>query len=268
MLALVSIIIPCYNQGKFIEETVKSVLLQTYINFEIIIVNDGSTDPYTIDLLKNKTWENTRIININNAGVANARNVGIANSKGKYILPLDGDDLIANTYLEKAVQILEANEDIKVVTSEVRYFGKMNSLFNLPEFSITGLMGQNLLVCTSMYRRTDFDATNGYNTNMNDGFEDWDFWLSLIKPGEKIYKIKEVLFFYRINRRSRNSSISVELQAKLRMQIYNNHIDLFSSNFLNPLECFEYLNVINSKEYKIGKIILQPIRKLIRLLSL
>ena len=105
---VVSIIIPCFNQGKYIEETIKSVLSSTFKNFEIIIVNDGSTDTHTNRLLQHLNLESVIVIQTENQGVSNARNTAIRNSRGKFILPLDADDKISVRYIEEAVKILEA----------------------------------------------------------------------------------------------------------------------------------------------------------------
>jgi glycosyltransferase involved in cell wall biosynthesis len=268
MSSLVSVIIPCYNQGAYLSETIQSILNQSYSNIEIIVVNDGSTDKYTIELLNQKQWPNTKIINITNSGVSNARNIGVEASNGEYILFLDGDDLIAPTYIAKALNVLENSLDIKVVSCEVGYFGKKEGVFKLPPYSLEDLLGQNLLVITSLLRKKDFVATNGFNDNMREGFEDWDFWLTFLKDGGNVIRINEVLFFYRINRRSRNGTLGLEKQDKLRRQIYKNHIELYSSHFLDPKKCFEYTNLLNSKEYKLGRLILLPVRKLILLLKL
>ncbi len=267
MLPVVSVIIPCYNQGKFLAQTIESVLAQTYENIEVIVVNDGSTDSATNYLLEKSEWAKTQIFTIKNSGVSAARNFAVRKSSGKYILPLDGDDLIAPTYIEKAVAVLENQSDIKVVTCQVGYFGVKKGRFNLPDYSLEKLMGQNLLVVTSLFRKKDFDLTIGFNDNMKEGFEDWDFWLTFLGKNGKVYRLEEELFFYRIARSSRNSTINLKKQERLRRQIYDNHREIYSSHFLNPQECFEYLNILNSKEYRLGKLLLKPIRMIISLLN-
>lgn len=263
----VSVIIPCYNHGEFIEDTLQSVLNQTFQEWECIIVNDGSTDMKTIKLLNENNWEKTKVINIKNSGLSIARNVAIANAKGKYILPLDADDLLASTFLKKAVSILDSERDISLVTCNVQFFGKRTGHFNLPEYSLEALLGQNLMVCTSMFRKKDFDLTIGYNPNMKGGLEDWDFWLSLLGRGGKVHKIDETLFYYRIRKSSMSTKISLEKRANLRKQIWSNHQTLYSNLFLDPTLTFEYKNVRYSREYKLGEFLLKPIRKLMRILS-
>jgi len=264
----VSIIIPCYNEGHYLKETIESVLKQTYTSFEIIIVNDGSTDEKTLEILKNNSWNKTTIINIENSGVCTARNIAIAEAKGEYILPLDADDLIAPTFLQKAVAILNDNDDVSLVTCNVEFFGKKKGVYRLPKYNLGVLLGQNLMVCTSMFRKKDFDKIGGYNPNMNEGLEDWDFWLSLLGNGGIVHKIEEVLFYYRIKSTSRTTSVSLEKQSRLRKQVYENHKALYSSHFFDPKNSFEYINLLSSKEYRLGAMLLKPIRKIKTLFSL
>ena len=257
---LVSVILPCYNQGKYIEEAIQSVLSSTYANIEIIIVNDGSTDAFTNEILKQISWNKTIVYTIPNNGVAYVRNFGIGKSHGDYILPLDADDRISQDYIEKSINILDARPEVKIVYCEVEMFGAKKGKYPLPEYSIEMMLAQNTMVVSSMFRRTDFDKTPGYNRNMTFGFEDWDFWLTLLEDGGEVHKLEHVGLFYRINRRSRNSSIKLDQYAKLRRQIYENHKKLFSTHFLDPSKSFEYDLIRNSKEYKLGKAILKSIR--------
>ena len=259
---LISVIIPCYNQGKYIEETVQSVLNSTYSEFEIIVVNDGSTDSLTNEILKSHSWPKTTIINTKNIGVSDARNTAIKYSTGKYILPLDGDDKISSDYFNDAVEILENNPNIKVVSCDVQFFGRKKGIYNLPEYSLEKLLGQNILVVSCFFRRDDFDKTIGYNPNMVYGYEDWDFWLSLMESGGEVYNIPKVHFYYRITKKSRNRSIKDDQYILLRKQIYENHKDLFSKTFLDPRLTFEYHLVYRSKEYIIGRILLSPFKYL------
>ena len=106
---VITVVIPCHNDGKFIDEAVDSVLCQTFQDFEIIIINDGSTDEFTNELLKTYSKPKTKVFTILNQGPSIARNIAIEKAKGRYILPLDADDRIFPNYLEKAFKIIEAN---------------------------------------------------------------------------------------------------------------------------------------------------------------
>ena len=98
-MAKVSVIIPCYNQGAYLNEAVESILAQSYRDFEIIVVNDGSTDEETNRLLSGYDRQQTRVLHTENQGLSSARNNGIREAQGEYILPLDADDRIDPTYL-------------------------------------------------------------------------------------------------------------------------------------------------------------------------
>ena len=268
MNVLISIIIPCYNHGKYIQDAIDSVLKQTFQDFEIIVIDDGSNDKLTQKVLSEISHSRLKIFRLENKGVSNARNFGIKSSVGQYILLLDADDIIRPTFLEKSLSILKSNPLIKTVTADVMLFGRKKGGYHLPKFTLEKLIAQNVLVITSLFRRADFDKTLGFNVNMKNGFEDWDFWISLLKTGGDVYRIPEYLILYRIIARSRNRSISDEMQSILREQIYLNHQDVFMKFLLNPIESFEYQNIINSKEYLLGRFILKPIRSIFFFLKL
>lgn len=260
----VSVIIPCFNQGKYIDEAINSVLNSTYKNVEIIVVNDGSTDEFTKSILKSGLWDKTTIHTILNGGVSNARNFAILNSHGKYILPLDADDKIDKNYIEEAVNILEIYPEIKVVCCNVMLFGAKKGKFVLPEFSLETLLARNTMVVSSLFRRSDFDNTLGYNENMRNGLEDWDFWLRLLKTGGDVYKIDKTLFYYRIKKKSRNYLDSSEIK-KLRYQIFLNHRELYSQYFFDPTVSEEYGLILGSIEYRLGLLLMMPFRFLQRI---
>ncbi|MCD7930962.1 MAG: glycosyltransferase family 2 protein [Tannerellaceae bacterium] len=126
-LPLVSIITPCYNDRKYLLECVESVNKSTYKNVEHIIINDGSTDKLTKNILLNLKHDSVKVFHTPNQGVCKAKNFGVEKSKGKYILFVDGDDLISKTYIEDAVRIFEKSDNLlKVVACNYRLFGKVN----------------------------------------------------------------------------------------------------------------------------------------------
>ena len=141
----VTVVIPCYNQGQYVDKAVESVLNQTYQDFEIIIVNDGSTDAFTNNLLKNYHKPKTRVIHTRNQGLASARNNGIREAKGEYILPLDADDKIGNEYLEEAVMVLDEKPGVGIVYSEAETFGAVNGKWEMPEYSIEEILIDNII---------------------------------------------------------------------------------------------------------------------------
>ena len=227
-MPIVSIIIPCYNQAKYLSETLDSVLAQTYQDWECIIINDGSSDS-TEDIAEKYCAEDSRFFYIyqDNQGVVAARNNAISQSHGKYLLPLDGDDMIHKRYIEEAVKVIERDPKLKLVCCECEYIGDKTGRIELPKYSLETLCERNCFVCTSLFRRIDFDRIGGYNDNMKLGLEDWDFWLSLLENGGKVYRIPEVLFYYRKMQTSRNNSYASSIEI-LKQNIRNNHLLLFN----------------------------------------
>ena len=273
----VSVIIPCYNLGSYIDEAVDSVLESTFQDFEIIIVNDGSSDEFTNQKLSTYNKPKTKVISTQNHGVCAARNTAIANSCGDYILPLDADDRIADTYIENAVKILEEKSEIAVVYPEVEFFG-VEGAWEIEEFSMTKMLQTNLIVVSGMYRKSDFVKTQGYDVNFKEGFEDWDFWLSLLELGGNVYRIPEKLFYYRLRDISRNSSIDKINLSVLRKKMVNKHINLYLKYLPDPISLLEensglkeymksFIDIKQSVDYKIGRILLFPFRKLKSLFS-
>ena len=226
----VSVVIPCYNQGKYVHEAVESVLNQTYQDFEIIIVNDGSTDEFTNNLLKNYEMPKTRIIHTDNQGLASARNNGIKDAKGEYILPLDADDKIGNEYLEKAVKILDINPGIGIVYSKAETFGAVEKEWELPEYSVENMLLDNIIFCSAFFRKKDWGKVGGYDPEMIYGWEDYDFWLSLIARGVLVYKIPKVLFYYRTFEDSMVRSKTKDQKVEMFVKIFQKHQELFEKN--------------------------------------
>jgi len=263
---LVSIIVPCYNSAPYIVETLNSVKHQTYLNWECIIINNNSTDS-TVDVVTQYINNDKRfkLIHQEKKGVSAARNKGIQESTGEYILPLDGDDLIDKTYIEKSVKILNSNLALKVVYCKADFFGEWKGEWNLPPFSMQQILIENVIFCTSLFRKADFMQTKGYNESMLLGYEDWDFWLSLIKNDSEVFQIPEVLFHYRIRKSSRNNALSDSDLKKLRKILYENHKELYHTHLNISDLAFHYFktkNILESKEYLLGKLLLSPYRKI------
>lgn len=268
----VSVIIPCYNQGQYLDEAVDSVLNQTFQDFEIIIVNDGSTDEFTQNLLKEYNRPKTKVIHTSNQGLPSARNNGIREAQGEYILPLDADDKIGETYLEKAVKILDEDQDIGIVYCEAEFFGAISGKWNLKKYKFPDILFQNVIFCSAFFRRNNWEDLGGYKTNMKYGWEDFDFWLSIIELGKKVFQIPEVLFFYRQKDLSMVKLIDNQIEIYLYEQLFNNHFNLYVKNitcFFEKLseqdrtikELEDQLSLIkNSKSYKIGRFLTYPAR--------
>jgi len=253
----VSVVIPCYNQGPYLDEAVESVLLQTWQDFEIVIVNDGSTDEYTNRLLASFSRPRTRIITTANQGLAQARNNGIAAAQGEYILPLDADDRIGREYLEKAISILDDQPKTGIVYCHAEKFGAESGPWHSPNYSLRRMLLGNQIFCTALFRREDWQRIGGYKPEMKAGWEDWDFWLSLLELGRDVYRIPDVLFFYRVKEVSMAKSMDVAKKVDMHLWVISNHPALFIET-ARPLLTL-YYRITDSRPYRILKRLRIPV---------
>lgn len=270
MHGLVSVIVPCYKQAEYLPETLDSVLSQTYSNWECIIVNDGSPDN-TEDIAHRYCKKDDRFHYLSqpNQGLSMARNNGIKASEGCFVLPLDADDLIAPTYIAKAVACFDEHPETKLVYCKAEKFGKENGYWDLPEYDYEKFIWNNCIFCTAMFRRSDYDQTIGYNPNMVHGEEDWDFWLSLLNREDSVHRIDEVLFYYRIKVESRSTVLLDQHFEESRNQLCKNHPEIYEGyyhwlfSYLDDKGEIRRLNgelnqVRSSLAYRIGKLLLKP----------
>ncbi|WP_194776129.1 glycosyltransferase family 2 protein [Pararhodonellum marinum] len=233
---LVSVVIPCYNQGKFLQETVPSVLNSTYKPLEIIIVNDGSTDD-SLEIIKEIAKKNTGVyyINQSNKGPSEARNVGIEFANGEYILPLDGDDKIHPEYISRAVEVISSDANIKVVYCQAEKFGRKSGKWNLQNFSHQALATENMIFVSALFHKSDWEAVGGFDVAMEEGWEDWEFWISMLKDGGKAVQLPITGFYYRIHSASRRKSFCSEAKKQAITYLNKKHGDFFWKYINGPL---------------------------------
>lgn len=231
-MELVSVIMPCYNDGRYIKEAIESVKKQTYQNWELIIIDDGSDDEETIKIIDSIEDDRVTILHTEHLKPAGARNYGIEHAHGKYILPVDSDDRIDTTYMEKAVKVIESDRNIGVVYCEADLFGEKSGKWDLPKYSFRTMLLDNIVFVTALFYKEDWEKLGGFNTNMKAGMEDYDFWLGILSLGKEIYQIPEVLFHYRIKPVSRTTGFQsdcTQMQEVYR-QIYDNHKEFYLEN--------------------------------------
>ena len=199
MTKLVSIIIPCYNQEKYITDAIMSAENQTYKDIEIVFIDDCSTDGSleVANELKKKYTNIVVLKNETNLGVVDSRNKAIDVAKGFYILPLDGDDTIEPTYIEKAVKVFDENPDVGFVYCKARKFGAVNEDWNLPKFKKESFIFGNCIVNSSLFRKSDFIKLGKYKSYMYSWTEDYDLWMSFVEAGLLPYRIDKVLYNHR-----------------------------------------------------------------------
>lgn len=194
----VSVIIPCYDHEKYLKEAIDSVFAQGYQDFEIVVVNDGS--PGNPKAITDEYWDpRLRLIEQENQGLSMARNTGIEAARGKYILPLDADDRLAPTFLGKTVRTQEdRGGTVAVYTDFVAFWdGGEQSEQKLGDYDFKKLLTRALMPCAVLYPKVAWVKAGGYKPEMKDGYEDWEFAISIGERGYFGVRIPEYLFYYR-----------------------------------------------------------------------
>lgn len=228
---VVSVVIPCHDYARYLPDAVSSVLAQTFRDWELVIVDDGSTDD-TVEvaqgLIAHHPDRRIRLLRQANAGVSAARNTGIEAADGRYILPLDADDVIAPTMLEKTVAVLDGDPGIAIASTDVFSFTDDDlppQAMPLPAYSRELMLQRLIMFYCSLYRREAWEAVGGYDETMRAG-EDWDFWIGCVEHGFDAHHIHEPLFG------ARNKDTGLHLEAAendlaIRARIVVNHPSLF-----------------------------------------
>ncbi|MBW4508773.1 MAG: glycosyltransferase family 2 protein [Scytonematopsis contorta HA4267-MV1] len=197
----VSVIVPAYNSMKYLPETLESILQQTFQDFEVLIINDGSSDNI-VEWFSQIEDPRVKLISQTNKGLSSARNTGITNSQGEYIALLDSDDTWEKTKLEKQVNYLNQNSSIAVVHTWIKLIDEQGKstgriLKSYAQGSILReVIEQNVIACLSVIaRRCCFESVSGFDENLR-SLEDWDIWIRIAKDYQ-FAVIQEPLANYR-----------------------------------------------------------------------
>ncbi len=227
----ISVIIPCYNQGEYLEDCLESVYNQTVQAHEIIVINDGSGDK-TQEIAERYMFKDfpliespVKVIYQVNKGLPSARNTGIMAATGDYILPLDADDMLMENAIETlSREIQQTNADI--MAPSFKEFGKSDREVILGSFAMEDLKVGNRLGYFSAIRRSALVDVGGYNPKMKWGWEDWDLWFDLFKRGKTICVLQDILVKYRVKEKSMIHEANAH-GDELMEQIKRNHPSLF-----------------------------------------
>lgn len=225
---LVSIVIPYFNNHATIGETLRSIANQSYNSIETIIVNCGSTSSSLSQLHKIvKTLPELEILVITDGAINTKprRNIAIEKAKGHFILPLDADDLLAATYVEKTLAEFETDDSPDVVYTETVVFGFINELWVTGDFSYSGIYNRNQLNVTALIKKDAIDEVGGYRENLP-GYEDWDLWIRFSLKNKRFKRIPEPLFFYRKTTGSRGY-LSQHKDLEKRLALIENNLEIY-----------------------------------------
>ena len=180
---LISVVVPFFNSGKYIEQTINSVLNQTFPYYEILIIDDGSKDEESLEKLEEiqKLDKRIKVFHKENEGLAATRDFGASKSPTscKYLMFLDDDDLIEPTFLECGYWTLETNKEASWAYSDSVGFGTQEYVWN-KYFDSDKMKKVNELVSEALVRKSDFELVNGYELREKSINEDWNFWLKLL----------------------------------------------------------------------------------------
>jgi glycosyltransferase involved in cell wall biosynthesis len=266
----ITAIIPCYNDGQYIMEALQSIYNQTLLPETIIIIDDGSKAP-TKKILNAINNSQVQIIYQENKGVSAARNRAIAMAQTEYIVNLDADDYYESTFFEKAVAVLQKDQEVVAVSSYHRIFQKTKTVEIIKPLGgkLKDFIVINNCSANTFFRKLSWKAVGGFDEKMRDGYEDWEFWIANLKIGGSIAIIPEVLSNYRIKKVSRDQNALKKHDFELRNYIFLKHKEVYLEHFdfyigallrQNSLLRNSSHKAKNSVAYSIGESILKPLR--------
>jgi glycosyltransferase involved in cell wall biosynthesis len=234
----VSVLIPCYNHGQHIDDAIDSVFNQTFTDFEILIVDDGSTDPFTIQKLSHFKRPKTVVTRTSNRGPAAARNCAIQKARGSFFCALDADDKLHPEFFAESLAEFERNPAISFVSCWLQMFGDEAWVWQQKHCDLQTLLTECTVATPALVRAEAVRAIGGYDENPEPGFhEDWDFWLSLVEKGFSGTIIPKVLFYYRRQPGSRSQGYPYdEIDARGQKYMFKKHQESYTKNLYRVFE--------------------------------
>jgi len=193
-----SVVIPCFNQGPFLKECLDSVRAQTLPAAEVIVVDDGSTDPYSIQRIDELCVPPVKLVRQANRGLSGARNAGVDASSGDWILPLDADDQLTPDALSSYAEAIARDPGVDIWYPDIEEFGLVEQINSQTEFDPWRLLWANFMVCSSAIHRRVFEAGVRYDEEMRQGYEDWAFYVhACSERGFRGQRLGRPVFRYR-----------------------------------------------------------------------
>jgi len=244
---LVSVIVPCYNSGKTLSRTIDSVIRQTWENFEILIIDDGSTDKSTIELLGYLSTKPKIIVHSqSNKGLASARNSGFRISKGEFILPLDSDDWLDDNAIKIMLDVYNQNNRNSIIFSNIKLEGEKNGVKKTYCNPFEQLFSNQLPYCM-LFPKGVFNDITGYDESLLFGLEDWDLNLRLLISGYKFTKSDNAHFHYTTAPSGMFRDITSKNFGLIFNKIRNKYV--YNYKFKNLYKTYKLSKEIPSKRY-------------------
>lgn len=235
---MISVIIPCYNHGHFLDDAISSFKsTDEHKEFELIIINDGSTDAFTLAKFEELSLNGLTVLNQQNLGLAAARNIGIKHAKGDYILPLDSDNKVIPEVFLEAAQKMETDKSLDVVYTDASYFGNRDGEWIVGPFDGIRLLSNNFIDACALIRKKTLIETGLYDGGMPSmGTEDWELWVNFFLHNKKFYYLPKTGFKYRVRSNSMSIKITRPNLELNRQFIYHKYAHLISERIYS-LNC-------------------------------
>lgn len=221
----VSVVVPCFNTHQTLPRALASLRSQTMPPLEIVVVDDGSTNPETVAFLDALT--NIELIRQQNVGLPGARNAGIRAAKGTHVLPLDADDWLAPDAIERLARSLQDNPNVAYAGSHIMLEGEAEGELVKDYNFFEQLFLNQVPYCILIPKRV-WQAAGGYNEKMRHGYEDWEFNIRLGAMGYHGIIVHEPLFHYWVSNTGMLQSVSTLRHGELWHHIQVQHPELYA----------------------------------------
>lgn len=250
-MPLVSVVIPCYNDGQYLDDSVGSILNQSFEDYEILIVNDGSTDAATIQKLQSFNHPKIKVLHKENGHLSWARNHGIKNAAGEFIVTLDADDMFEKKFIKKGVAVLQKDKTIGAVTCYLKSFGLKKYKWKPLGGDLKNFLYRQESCASAMFRKECWEKIGGYDEQMKAGYEDWEFWIRLTAAGWKVEVLDDYLLNYRVTNKSMLLTQSEPNREKIIDYIMEKHKDLYWQNLKDAIIKRKIIDLRNPESRKI-----------------
>lgn len=226
----VSIVIPCWNYGRYLGACIESVLKQTYPIHEIIVVDDESTD----DTKEVASKYPVKYIWQKNKGLSGARNTGITEATGEYIMCLDADDLLTPGAIEEHMALIE--DDMTIAQCALMEFGERHVSYVPIGATLERILRSNTVFCNAVFSKKLWGLVDGYDESeiMKLGLEDWEFWVRCLAAGARVKTSDFIALRYRVHQNNMTKETTHPNYGKLCQHIYTKNKELYDRYNLKP----------------------------------
>ncbi len=229
--ARVAVVVPCYNDGATVGETVESILAQEPT--ELVVVDDGSSDPETSRVMDRLRLDGIRVLRQENRGLPEARMAGVRATSARYLFPLDADDVLLPGALGELADALDAHADAVAAWGDTEFFGDANVVVrSAPRIDPWRLTFVNELPAMSLFRRKALVDAGGWT--LKGGYEDWELWMALAERGWDGVHIRRPVARYRVHG-TRMWRDSAQRHDEIVAELRHRHPDLFAQREQNRL---------------------------------